>query len=148
MTVLKCVLLAGLSILAVAETALAEKTCYKVDSMRYQNNGAYNVEKFYVMYKDENGKKKSTVGLENKVYPSQTGLVHIDVEIDLPDGTEVWGKIKIESGENEGCRKDGTKFYYYTKGGTVGYKSEGTTYNNNRCQLSSRPSDDYLIDCP
>ena len=136
------------SALAGAGTAAAEKTCYKITAMRYQNNGAYKVKRFLVMYKDENNKKQSMKGVEDPIYPSETRTVTIDKDSGPPQGNEVWGKFQIESGEAEGCRKDGTRFYYQADGGTVGYKSAGTTYNNNRCKITSRPSDEHLIDCP
>ena len=48
------------SALAGAGTAAAEKTCYKITAMRYQNNGSYKVKRFLVMYKNENDKKKNS----------------------------------------------------------------------------------------
>jgi hypothetical protein len=128
--------------------AAAEKTCYKVSAMRYQNNGAYTVKRFLIMYKNNNDEKKSTKGIDFAIYPSQTYVATIDEDSGPPKGNEVWGKVQIESGETEGCRKDGTQFYFRKGGGTVGYKTAGSTYNNNRCQITSRPTDDHLIDCP
>jgi hypothetical protein len=61
-------------------------------------------------------------------------------------GDEVWVTIEIEFGDKQSCRKDSTKFYYNgTEGGTVKYVTKGTTLNNNRCQIASRPSDDHII---
>jgi len=137
--------LAGLTCIA---PAAADKTCYNVSAMRYQNNGAYTVETFYIMYKDEDGDKQSKRGIKESTYPSETKIVYLSEDFNFPSGAEVWGKVAIESGETEGCRKDGTKFYYNKKGGTVSYKTGGTTYNNNRCELKNRPSDDHIIDCP
>lgn len=148
MKILNLILLSALTGLTGFGTAAADKTCYQVKALRYQNNGVYTVQKFYIMYKDENGKKKSVVGLPDPVYPSMTRIAYIEDEGGPSKGNEVWGKASIESGENEGCRKDGTKFYYNKNGGTVSYETAGTTYNNNRCTIKNRPSDSNLIDCP
>lgn len=56
----------------------------------------------------------------------------------VPIGSEVWAFVNIISGEKENCEKKHTKkFYYHPKGGTLVYKTKGTTYNNNRCRVQS-----------
>lgn len=148
MKAINLALLTALTGLTCIGSAAADKTCYSVSAMRYQNNGAYTVEKFYIMYKDENGEKQSKRGIKDSIYSGETRIVYLTDDFNLPHGAEVWGKVSIESGETEGCRKDGTKFYYHKTGGTVSYKTGGSTYNNNRCELKNRPSDEHLIDCP
>ncbi|NQY96872.1 MAG: hypothetical protein HRT82_06890 [Henriciella sp.] len=140
--------LAILSAFAIAAPAAEAKTCYGVSKMKYTNKGGYTVSAFDVMYKDGNGDKKEVLGSGEDLTAGQSVSVGID-EVSGPKvGNEVWGKIEIEAGDNNGCRKDGNKFYYDKQGGTVSYKSSGTTLNNNRCELNGRPDDKYIIDCP
>lgn len=140
--------LAMLSAFAVAAQVAEAKTCYGVSKMKYTNKGGYTVSAFDVMYKDGNGDKKEVLGSGEDLLNGESVTVGID-EVSGPKvGNEVWGKIEIEAGDNNGCRKDGNKFYYDKQGGTVSYKSSGTTLNNNRCELNGRPDDKYIIDCP
>lgn len=140
--------LAMLSAFAIAVPVADAKTCYGVSKMKYTNKGGYTVSAFDVMYKDGNGDKKEVLGSGEDLLNGESVTVGID-EVSGPKvGNEVWGKIEIEAGDNNGCRKDGNKFYYDKQGGTVSYKSSGTTLNNNRCELNGRPNDKYIIDCP
>lgn len=149
MSRLNFAVLAMLSAFAVAAPVAEAKTCYEVDTIRYKNSGAYTVDNVYIMYKDKDGKTQSKRAVYDNI---DTGyMVSIDIDTEAPDlsqNLEVWAKIDILHGDNEGCRKDGTKFYYKEKSGTVTYETEGTTYNNNRCTLRNRPSDSHIIDCP
>jgi hypothetical protein len=63
----------------------------------------------------------------------------------LPEGTEVWMRIKISAGETKSCRKDNSKFLYYKDGDTMTYYSTGTTTLNNRCQIWSEPKSEYIL---
>ncbi|NQY96871.1 MAG: hypothetical protein HRT82_06885 [Henriciella sp.] len=141
--------LALLSAFAIAAPAAEAKTCYGVSKIKYTNKGAYTLGTIFVMFKDQNGNKHETVGIRSNVLNGQSATVNISAVSDGPSvGDEVWGKIKIEAGDRNGCRKDGNKFYYDKQGGTVSYKSSGTTQNDNRCELNRRPNEKYIIDCP
>lgn len=141
--------LALLSAFAIAAPVAEAKTCYGVSKIKYTNKGAYTVSTIFVMSKDQNGDTQETVGTRPDLLNGQSSTVNIAGVSDGPSlGDEVWGKIKIEAGDRNGCRKDGNKFYYDKQGGTVSYKSSGTTQNDNRCELNGRPNDKYIIDCP
>ena len=148
MRIRKLVWLALLAGVVGMGSAAADKTCYEVSTMRYTNNGGYTVKKFYVMFKDAKGQKNEDIGLAFETYTGDTRSVDLNEVEGLKSGNEVWGKVNIEGGDREGCRKDGNKFYYAKSGGTVNYKTSGTTLNNNRCQLTDTPSDKHIIDCP
>lgn len=128
--------------------AAADKTCYQLGTMKYKNKGGYTVKKFYVMFTDTNGKKNEDVGISTETYTGETRTVDLEEVIGLKTGDEVWGKVNIEGGDSEGCRKDGNIFYYAKSGGTVTYQTAGTTLNNNRCELVNKPDDKHIIDCP
>ncbi|NQY96873.1 MAG: hypothetical protein HRT82_06895 [Henriciella sp.] len=146
---LNVTVLAMLSAFAVAAPVAEAKTCYQVDTIRYKNSGAYTVDNVYIMYKDEDGKTQSKQATYDNIDTGYMVKIVLETESqNLKQNTEVWAKIDILHGDNEGCRKDGTKFYYNKSGGTVTYETEGTTYNNNRCTLRNRPSDSHIIDCP
>ena len=131
-----------------AAPAAADKTCYQLATMNYKNKGAYTVKKFYVMFKDADGKKNEDIGISTATYTGDTRTVDM-VEVEgLKTGDEVWGKVNIEGGDREGCRKDGNVFYYAKSGGTVTYQTAGTTRNNNRCELVNKPDDTHIIGCP
>lgn len=149
MRILRVAGLLGVSVLLGAATAAADKTCYGVAKMQYINKGGYTVSDFYVMYKDENGDEQQGYRSRSDITVGETVLIEIQgITGGPPVGSEVWGKIAIEGGDRNGCRKDGTKFYYDKNGGTISYKSSGTTLNNNRCKLNRRPDDKYIFDCP
>ncbi|NQY96870.1 MAG: hypothetical protein HRT82_06880 [Henriciella sp.] len=149
MGILKLAGLVGVSVLLGAATAAADKTCYGVAKMQYINKGGYTVSDFYVMYKDENGDKQEGYRHRSDLTVGETVLIDLTLISGPPSvGDEVWGKLAIEGGDRNGCRKDGTKFYYDKSGGTISYKSGGTTLNNNRCKLNRRPDDKKIIDCP
>ena len=54
-------------------------------------------------------------------------------------------RVNISAGDDNGCRKDGAKYFYYPDGGSVKYVTKGTTLNNNRCRNTS-PDDQYKFD--
>ena len=128
--------------------AAADKTCYQLATMKFKNKGRYTVKEYYVMFEDADGKKNEDVGISTATYTGDTRTVDM-VEVEgLKIGDEVWGKVNIEGGDREGCRKDGNVFYYARSGGTVTYQTAGTTRNNNRCELVNKPDDKHIIDCP
>ena len=131
-----------------AGPAAADKTCYQISTMKYKNAGAYTAKKFYVMYENAKGEKQEDVGLAFDTLTGETRSVDLTEVVGLKSGYETWGKVNIEGGDREGCRKDGNVFYYNRSGGTVTYKTGGTTLNNNRCELNNKPGDQHIIDCP
>jgi hypothetical protein len=117
---------------------------YKISRITYDNNGAYKA-CVHVKWKTADGTKlqedhrksvcanagrKETRRLENVV--GKNGET-------IQAGDEVWAEIDIKAGEIENCRKDGKTFFYDPAGGTVTYKTGGTTYNDNRCKIKSTP---------
>lgn len=142
-TKLIMVLLTACMTIGMASTATAgEKRCYKVSHMKYHNLGGYTVDKLFIMMKNDQGKK-----LQTRVFPAFDITLNekYDINIynhtipDMKEGMEVWAKVDIQSGDTNGCRKDGTKFYWYKDGGRVGYYSEGTTTLDNRCKIDYKP---------
>lgn len=131
-----------------AAPAAADKTCYQLGTMKYKNNGGYTVKKFYVMFEDADGKKNEDIGISTDTYTGDIRTVALEEVVGLKTGNEVWGKVNIEGGDSEGCRKDGNVFYYAKSGGPVTYQTAGTTLNNNRCELVNKPADKHIIDCP
>lgn len=144
-------ILLGLAMLATSigmGSAAADANCYKISKMKYKNRGAYSVKEFIVKFIGDDGKEWSDVGYFQTIDSGQTKTIDLSYIDGLEKGYEAWGKVKIDAGDNEDCRKDGTKFYYNENGGTVTYKTKGTTLNNNRCTLNEKPADKYKIDCP
>lgn len=143
--------------LALLGVSSAHAKTVEASSLQYKNNGAYSAE-FYVEYNREYEGETVTCQL----YRKNSGMVETgkstsidirrsDLEIEkgsrkacltdsgtIPLKTEVWGRVKIEFGENQKCRKD-TKIVVTRSGGEVKYRTGGTTYNNNRCKVSSWP---------
>jgi hypothetical protein len=74
--------------------------------------------------------RKETVRLEN--VSTYEGLK-------IEEGDEVWAHIAISLGKTKNCRKDSKRLVYDPNGGTVTYKTGGTTLNNNRCRIQSTP---------
>lgn len=150
----------GLSLaaaIALAPAATAEK--WAISAIKYKNNGAYtayfniesrgNVSNVPCEGKNTRGSgvksgKSLTIQLDN----SDNSLIDSDQYSDscLPIlGHEVWGVVYIDRGSGysmtsnrQNCRKDGNKFYYDPKGGTLTVETRGTTENGNRCQLNNK----------
>ena len=147
---LQVLLLAG-PILAFAQPALANKVA--AHTMKYTNDGAYTAH-FYIRYNLDNGtnckvrpKALNSANIYNggSVTYAMTDTMQIFdgndsclVNGDIPEGLEVWGRVEISHGSNEGCRKD-KKVIYKVSGGIVKYKTKGTTLDDNRCRVSSWP---------
>jgi len=137
--------------------ALSSAHHVEASKLRYHNNGSYTAY-FHVEYKrDHDGKR-----VQCRLAPPKTDLIPVggNKTIDLsgtgwfvrngsdsaclteqghiPLETEVWGRVRIFGGEGQSCRKS-TKVIYTRAGGTMKYRSGGTTYNNNRCKVSSWP---------
>lgn len=144
-------LLLAVPTLAMAQPALAKEV--KAHTMKYSNEGAYTAQ-FYIRYNLDNGtnckvrpKGLGSANIHNggSVTYAMTDTMQIfdgnDACLqngDIPEGLEVWGRVEISHGSNEGCKKD-KKVIYKVSGGTVKYKTKGTTLNDNRCRVSSWP---------
>lgn len=148
---LKAIILAA-SILALAEPTFAAEV--DATAMKYSNDGAYTAQ-FYVRYNLDDGTKcrvrpkgfsPSNVYSAGSVTYQLTDTMQIfDGDTScltssgyIPDGIQVWGRVEISNGTTESCKKD-KKVIYQVSGGTVKYKTKGTTLNNNRCRISSWP---------
>ncbi len=155
----------GLLLVSASGTALAE-TKYKVDMMRYENKGAYSVDPLQLRFlyeKSDGSKVKCTISYERESdifnnetipYNLATGGNNLwEPAVSNPsacperpqEGNEVWMIVNIYRGDKESCRKDNTKFYYYKDGGTVKYVTKGTSLNNNRCRINSKPSNQHIF---
>ena len=151
--------------IALAPAASAEK--WAISTIKYKNNGAYtayfnieskgNVSNIPCEGKNTRGSgvksgKSLTVHLDN----SDNSLIDSDHYSDtyLPSlGQEVWGVVYIGRGSGysitsnrQNCRKDGNKFYYDPKGGTLTVETKGTTENGNRYQLNHKGGVKYPVD--
>lgn len=135
---------------------------WAVSAIKYKNNGAYDAY-FNVQVQKANGKEtcqgENTTGKGIKAKGSVT--IQLDnsdnsitpawAEDCLPKtGEEVWGVVYIDRGAGYGpaaakknCRKDGNKFYYHPKGGTLVVETRGTTENANRCRLVKKGGVEY-----
>ena len=156
-------LLTGVLMASAAGPAQA-LTKFKVDLIRYENKGAYaatlsiifkhihttkGTSLECIIWWGESNKdliatdEHASFNLEN---PGNSWFQSDNNNNNCPDspveGSEVWMIIHIRVGETKNCRKDGTRYFYYSDGGTVKYVTKGTTYNNNRCKHHS-PSDSY-----
>ena len=145
---------AGLSF-ALAGPASADK--WAVKAIKYKNNGAYTA--FFDIYSLYNGAKIQCQGKNTKGKGIKSGK-SVTIQLDNSDGSlivddgdpgesclpeptkEVWGMVYIDRGfgysagaNKESCRKDGAKFYYHPRGGTMVVQTKGTTENNNRCKI-------------
>lgn len=113
---------------------------WKIKTVEYDNNGAYDAS-FEVTFKRGNVKCKAfkAGGKPIDLSSDNTRFYEDNACEDGPqEGDEIWGKYNIEFGPSKSCRKDGAKFYYSADGGTLRYRSGGTTQNNNRCKISSK----------
>ena len=125
-------------------TSNAAAENYDVSEVEYKNNGAY-VACFSVNWmSQETGKhlgyREKCIANGSTAHFKLADTIGYEGSTDKPaEGDEVWGYFYIISGKSKGCRKDGTKFFYKAGAGTVKYKSGGTTFNNNRCKIASKP---------
>jgi hypothetical protein len=126
--------------IALAGFALPASSDQNVRYLKYENCGA--VSRVMLNYKnsDMTENKSFKIGTTVKgTYKllSDPGAVCVDLTDerygDIDDGAEVWLSIKIESGDNESCKKDtkrikdsGTKMELF--------KTAGQTQTNNRCK--------------
>jgi hypothetical protein len=148
---LKAAILA-VSILGVAQPAVAKEV--EAAAMKYTNDGAYTAQ-FYIRYNLDDGTKcrvrpkgfgsaniysagSVTYQLTDTMLVFDGGDACLNSGGDIPEGLQVWGRVEISNGTNESCKKD-KKVIYKLSGGTVKYKTKGTTLNNNRCRVSSWP---------
>ena len=79
-------------------------------------------------------RKKVSVDLTSnnfKIYKGPDNCLNSGM---IPDGTRVWGKIYIDAGDEESCKKSIALIKQSSGGTTVDYRSSGTTLNNNRCK--------------
>jgi len=150
-TALNATILAA-SALGLAQTALAKEV--EASAMKYSNDGAYTAQ-FYIRYNLDDGTKcrvrpkgigtaniysagSVTYQLTDTMLVFEGGDSCLNSGGDIPEGLQVWGRVEISNGTNESCKKD-KKVIYKVIGGTVKYKTKGTTLNNNRCRVSSWP---------
>ncbi len=140
--------LAALFSMGFAGTSMAETK--DVSKFTYKNNGTYDAY-FNVRYNKDG--KNCQVYLDGNAF---TGLRKVgqrigNVEVDLnstafkvesggntckgaiPDGTRVWGKVYIEDGDKESCKKS-VELIKQGSGKTVSYRTGGTTLKDNRCK--------------
>jgi len=145
-------LVSVLSIKAFAAPSFAGEV--DASQMKYTNEGGYTAQ-FYIRYNLDDGSnckvrpkgiedvnlvKNDTVtyDLTDKMMVKDGGQACIDDFGYIERGREVWGYVEIAYGTNEGCKKD-KKVILRPRGGTIKYKTKGTTLNNNRCKVSSWP---------
>jgi hypothetical protein len=126
-----------------AGPAAAQDTAYLADTVSYHNKGAYKA-CFTVHWTDVNGRNYDGKGKKCAQTTSRQrwdlGKVVDTNGRSIKDFSEVWIIISIVGGDTKTCRKDNKKIFYSTVGGTVKYKSSGTTLNDNRCKIDSLPS--------
>lgn len=134
-----------------------------VNEMIYKNNGPYNAY-FNVRYNLEDGTNcqvyqpgaaytgqwSEISGSSDKLKKGHRGRVTVDltgkfkvrsggskclIEKGIPDGARVWGKVEIDGGDKESCKKSKTLIKVSTRNGnTQRYKTGGTSLKNNRCK--------------
>ncbi len=160
MTHLKTPIITFAALMAVSAmgASMAEKV--NVSKFTYQNKGEYNAY-FNVRYNQADGTNCS-VYLNGEAYTGTKVMVttsgavmtknRVDsVTVDLtsiqfksfkggsgckgeiPDGTRVWGKVYIDAGDNESCKKS-VELIKQGSGKTVSYRTGGTTLKDNRCK--------------
>lgn len=136
-------LLAGLSISGVAQAKEV-----KADQLKYNNHGAY-VSSFYIRFNLDSGsncKVRPKHGSHKRDH--QTYSLGVTMELNagslnclvgghIRQGTEVWGYVEIGAGEKKSCRKSKKVIVSTGDGGTVHYRTGGTTKLNNNCKVSS-----------
>ncbi|MEM9840999.1 MAG: hypothetical protein AAF767_00055 [Pseudomonadota bacterium] len=124
-------------------------------TMKYSNDGAY-VARFYIQYKLDDGKACWVKPKSMSAYVGPGGWIKyglddemqvflgpgrcVDAGRGIPNGIEVWGRVQIDSGSSESCRKD-KRVIYQSSGGLMSYKTKGTSFNKNRCRVTHWPAD-------
>ena len=140
---------------------LSAEEDFRVDTLRYRNDGGYWA-KVAVAYLDGGSlclvERRVRVGAGNTVdfklggkndsWEAVAGCTKA-----IPQGREVWMIASVETAPGywvpRTCHKDETHFYAnQDDGGTIKYRTRGTTQHNNRCRINNRPSSDFLIDPP
>lgn len=126
----------------------------EASAMKYTNDGGYTAQ-FYIRYNLDDGsnckvrpKGMDVVNLVNsdtvtyvlsdQMMVKDGGQACLTESGYIREGHEVWGYVEIAYGSNEGCKKDKTVIFRQ-RGGTIKYKTKGSTLNNNRCQVASWP---------
>jgi len=154
------------AILGIGFAVPAYASAASANTISYKNNGTYAAE-FYIEYNHQYDGKSVRCRLkerndqalllgEGQVYnlrkelwqvvkgSTKTCLIEVydaaakAKTFDIPVGVEVWGVVRIQAGQTKSCRKD-KRIIYQKNGGTVRYRTGGTTFNNNRCKVSSWP---------
>ena len=148
---------------AFAEPAHADN--WAVNQIKYENNGAY--QSFFTIRSIYTHQSVECLGRNTKNEGIKTGQ-SVKIELDNSNGSllsppedkctpkigrEVWGVVYMDrgsgfdqNGPKQSCRKDGSKFYYHPKGGTLIVQTRGTTEHNNRCRLKSKGGVKFLVD--
>lgn len=106
-------------------TVTGSKTCY-VSKVRFENEGAYQVDMFKVN------------GYQFRGFLSQTqsrtwSLDQADMEL----GEEFFLRYRLDQGDSfksKNCKKNGTTLRYHPDGNTWSHWSKGSTKINNRCR--------------
>ncbi len=115
-------------------------TSTNVNKLEYQNCGAYIVKDYTVHWKSD-GKNK-TKNVRNLTGKGNKATFNLD-SFGIPEGAEVWLSFSIDTGDNEGCRKTHTRYYYSsTANKTARYSSKGETLTNNRCRINPAGCDE------
>ena len=150
-TALKAMILAT-PLLGLAGPAFAAEV--EASAMKYTNDGAYTAQ-FYVRYNLGDGTKcrvrpkgfspSNIYNSGSVTYALTDTMLLFDGDAscltssgEIPEGLQVWGRVEISNGTTESCKKD-KKVIFRVSGGTIKYKTKGTTLNNNRCRISSWP---------
>ena len=132
---------------------LANASEVTASTMKYSNDAPYAA-RFYISYKLDDGEACWVKPKSMSAYAGPGAWVKYSLDDDMqvflgpdeclavgdqiPNGMEVWGKIQIDFGDTESCRKN-KRVIYKSSGGLISYKTKGTTLNNNRCRVTSWP---------
>ncbi|MEM1146758.1 MAG: hypothetical protein AAGH49_03135 [Pseudomonadota bacterium] len=145
-------LLMGLSVVLASPVQASE---VKASIMEYKNEGAYT-SRFFIRFELDNGKKCLVKPKGISAYTAPDGSLRyvlddrmkvytgpdncLDKNMEIRQGQQVWGRILIDMGDSETCKK-GKSVIFRRSGGTIKYKSKGTTKNNNRCRVTQWPNE-------
>ena len=135
-------LVLGLTVFQTGAAAAADN--YDVSRIGYYNGGVYTA-CMQVRWRRPSGKEFRTTPNEGhcanagKTKFWQLKNVTTETNVKIQQGDEVWAKIQIQMGDSKNCRKSEKKFFYQETGGTVTYRTAGTTLNDNRCRVLSTP---------
>ena len=141
------------SIIGATSLGLANASEVTASTMKYSNDGAYAA-RFYVQYRLDDGEACWVKPKHMSAYVEPGGWIKyglddgmrvflgpnrcLDSGSNIPANIEVWGKVKMDWGEGESCRKN-KRVIYKSSGGLVSYKTKGTTHNGNRCRVIRWP---------